>query len=121
MSKSPKKTEKEIINHDIDIYQEKPGSADMEILCGRAAKLAYLSAHDLNALFYDVTEDSSICSQPYSTLETVGPLLQSRDPRTVWPTGRPMTPSHGKALVVFIRETGPEIPNKVSFWRNYNS
>ena len=83
MSKSPKKTEKEIINHDIDIYQEKPGSADIEILCGRAAKLAYLSAHDLNALFYDVTEDSSICSQPYSTVETVGPLLQSRDQRTV--------------------------------------
>ena len=87
MSKSPKKTEKEIINHDIDIYQEKPESADIEILCGRAAKLAYLSARDLNALFYDVTEslteDSSICGQPYSTLETVGPLLQSRDHRTI--------------------------------------
>ena len=87
MSKSPKKTEKEIINHNIDIYQEKPGSADIEILCGRAAKLAYLSTHDLNALFYDVTEslteDSSICSQPFSTLETVGPLLQFRDQRTV--------------------------------------
>jgi len=73
-------TEKEIINHDIDIYQDKPESSAIEILCGRAAKLAYLSAHDLNALFYDVTEslteDSSICSQPYSTLETVGPLLQ---------------------------------------------
>ena len=100
MSKSPKKTEKEIINHDIDIYQEKPGFADTEILCGRAAKLAYLSAHDLQALFYDViesateassvTEASSILSQPasvlltqpYSTLDTVGPLLQFRDQKT---------------------------------------
>ena len=87
MTKSPKKTEKEIINHDIDIYQEKPESADIEILCGRAAKLAYLSAHDLNALFYDVpetlTEESSICNQPYSILDTVGPLLQFRDHQTL--------------------------------------
>ena len=92
MTKSPKKTEKEVINHDIEIYQEKPGSNDIEILCGRAAKLAYLSAHDLNALFYDVTEslteESSICSQPYSILDTVGPLLQARDQRTTWPIHR---------------------------------
>ena len=92
MTKSPKKTEKEVISHDIDIYQEKPESSDIEILCGRAAKLAYLSAHDLNALFYDVTEslteESSICSQPYSILETVGPLLQVRYQRITWSCSR---------------------------------